>query len=109
MARVILQFGVCLAMGLVLALLGLVLLLLSGERGVIDGLLLSGKPLAQLALQLLPDAFWLRLSGVHEASRNANVASFLQFCAALGQVALLVALGLYCLLCRPQEAAAHAA
>lgn len=93
--RQLLQFSACLAVGAFIALLALVGLMFSQAFGLIEGLLLTGKPLAALALSLLPDAFWQGVSGVQGAAQNATVQSFLQLCAALGQVALLLAAGLF--------------
>lgn len=91
--RVVLQFSACLALGLVLGVLLLIGLMLAGRFELIELWLLTGKPLARLALALLPDTLWSALSGVPDASRNGSVQSFLQLCMALGQVALLLAAG----------------
>jgi hypothetical protein len=93
--RVVLQFSACLALGLVLGVLLLIGLMFTGRFELIELWLLTGKPLAQLALMLLPDAWWSALSGVADASRNGSVQSFLQFCVALGQAALLLAAGFF--------------
>ena len=45
---------------------------------LIDGLIVTGKPLAQLSLTVLPDAFWADLTGVADAAQNSSVRSFLQ-------------------------------
>ncbi|MDT4876209.1 hypothetical protein FQZ97_1116320 [compost metagenome] len=73
----------------------LVGLMFGGQFDLIDGLLFTGKPLAHLALMLLPESFWSALTGVPDAIRNRTVQSFLQFCVALGQVALLLAAGFF--------------
>ena len=91
--RLLLQFSACLALGLVVAVMILIGLMFFGWFHLIDGLLLTGKPLASLSLALLPDAFWTALTGVVDAAQNRSVQSFLQLCAALGQSALLLALG----------------
>ena len=91
--RLLLQFSACLALGLVVAVKILIGLKFCGWFNLIDGLLLTGKPLASLSLRLLPDAFWTGLTGVVDAAQNRSVQSFLQLCAALGQSALLLALG----------------
>lgn len=93
MIRVVLQFSACLALGLVLGVLLLIGLMLAGRFELIEFWLLTGKPLAQLTLALLPDAFWAELTGVADAAQNSSVRSFLQLCAALGQSALLLTLG----------------
>lgn len=93
--RFLLQFFACFCLGLVLAVLILVALMFAGQMDLLQGLVLSGKPLAGLALMLLPDSLWLWLTGVEGAATHPNVASFLQLCAALGQVALLLASGFY--------------
>nr|WP_298147302.1 hypothetical protein [uncultured Pseudomonas sp.] len=93
--RLLLQFSACFALGLVVAMLLLIGLMFFGQFSLIDGLLFTGKPLAQLSLTLLPDAFWTDLTGVAHAAQNNSVQSFLQMCAALGQSALLLALGFF--------------
>ncbi|WP_137889028.1 hypothetical protein [Pseudomonas sp. 2FE] len=93
--RMVLQFSACLALGVFIALLILLGLMFSKAFGAIDGLLLTGKPLASLGLTLLPDSFWNALTGVRGAAQNGAVQSFLQFCAALGQLALLLGAGLF--------------
>ncbi|MFI8745902.1 hypothetical protein ACIGKL_12165 [Pseudomonas sp. NPDC077186] len=93
--RLFMQFSACLALalGLVVALMILVGLMFAGWFDLIDGLLLTGKPLAHLSLMLLPEGFWNALSGLPDAANNATLRSFLALCAALGQVGLLLALG----------------
>jgi hypothetical protein len=93
--RVLLQFGACFFLGLVVAVLLLIGLMFGGRFAVIDGLLLSGEPLARLSLALLPEPFWVALSGMADAAQNAALRSFLSLCAALGQCALLLALGFF--------------
>ncbi|MGL4315419.1 MAG: hypothetical protein ACRCTL_02220 [Pseudomonas sp.] len=70
-------------------------LMFFGQFDLIHGLNLSGKPLASVALMLLPDSFWNGLAGVPDAAANPSVQSFLQLCTALGQVALLLAAGFF--------------
>lgn len=93
--RIVLQFGACLALGMFVALLILVGLMFAQRFDVINLIVLTGKPLAHLALVVLPEGFWISLTGAPDAVQNASVRSFLQMCAALGQVALLVGAGLY--------------
>lgn len=96
--RLFMRFSACLALGLVVAVMILIGLMFFGWFHLIDGLLLTGKPLASLSLALLPDAFWTALTaltGVVDAAQNRSVQSFLQLCAALGQSALLLALGFF--------------
>lgn len=88
------RFSACLALGLAVAVLVLIGLMFAGQFGLIDALLLSGKPLAQLSLILLPETFWHELSGQADAAQNPALPSFLSLCAALGQLALLLAGGL---------------
>jgi hypothetical protein len=95
MMRSFVRFSACLALGLVVAVLVLIGLMFAGQFGLIDGWLLTGKPLAQLALWLLPESLWNALSGVAQARHNHAVGSFLALCAALGQLGLLLALGFY--------------
>lgn len=99
--RLLLQFSACFALGLVVAVMLLIGLMFFGQFSLIDGLLFTGKPLAQLGLTLLPDAFWADLTGVADAAQNRSVQSFLQMCAALGQSALLLALCFFRLWYRP--------
>ena len=93
--RSLLQFSSCFALGLVLAVMLLIGLMFFDQFDLIDSLIVTGKPLAQLSLTLLPDAFWADLTGVADAAQNNSVRSFLQMCAALGQCALLLALGFF--------------
>lgn len=95
MMRVLLQFSACCALGLVVVVLLLIGLMFAGQFELIHGLNRSGKPLAGLALMLLPESFWEALSGVPDASRNGSVQSFLQLCMALAQVALLLGAGFF--------------
>jgi hypothetical protein len=91
----------CYLLALVLALLVLVGLMFSQQMDLIKLLMGSGKLLSELALYLLPASFWQALTGVNGAGQNPTVQSFLQLCVALGQLALLPALGLYRLWYRP--------
>ncbi|WP_220494115.1 hypothetical protein [Aquipseudomonas guryensis] len=94
MIRLMMQFSACFALGLVVAGLLLIGLMFVGQFSLIDGLILTGKPLASVGL-LLPEAFWNGLTGVPDAAANSHVQSFLQLCVALAQVALLLALGFF--------------
>lgn len=94
MIRLLMQFSACFTLGLVVAALLLVGLMFVGQFSLIDGLMLTGKPLASLGL-LLPDSFWNGLTGVPDAAANAHVQSFLQLCVALAQVALLLGAGFF--------------
>ncbi|BAN46191.1 hypothetical protein [Metapseudomonas resinovorans] len=93
--RVLMQFGGCFLLGLVMAVLLLGGLMFAGAFGVIELWLFTGKPLASLALWALPGGFWQGLTGLVDAARNAALRSFLELCAALGQGALLLAAGFY--------------
>jgi len=93
--RFLLQFCACFCLGLVVAVLILVGLMFAGQMDLVQGLVFSGKPLAGLALELLPDALWRWLTGVEGAAGHPAVASFVQLCMALAQLALLLALGFY--------------
>ena len=95
MMRPFVQFSVCLALGLVVAVLMLLGLMFGGQITLIDGLLLSGKPLAQLSLIVLPETFWRALTGLTDAAQNPALQSFLSLCAGLGQVGLLLAGGFF--------------
>jgi hypothetical protein len=94
MMRLLIQFAACSALGLAVALLLLLGLMFCGQFGVIDTLILSGKPLALLSLQL-PQGFWLALTGLSDAAQNATLQSFLSLCAGLGQIGLLLAAGFF--------------
>jgi hypothetical protein len=85
----------CYLLALVLAVLVLVGLLFSQQTDLLKQLMDSGQLLSELALAVLPAGFWQALTGVNDAGQNPAVQSFLQLCVALGQLALLPALGLY--------------
>lgn len=91
--RLLMQFSACLGLGLVVAVMILIGLMFVGWFDVIDGLLMTGKPLASLSLMVLPEGFWSSLTGVQDAANNNSLRSFLALCAALGQVGLILALG----------------
>ena len=91
----------CYLLALVLAVVVLAVLMFSQQMDLIKLLMGSGKLLSELALYLLPAGFWQALTGVNDAGQNPAVQSFLQLCVALGQLALLPALGLYRLWYRP--------
>ncbi|WP_271410303.1 hypothetical protein [Pseudomonas sp. Q1-7] len=93
--RVLMQFGGCCLLGLAVAVLVLGGLMFAGAFGLIELWLFTGKPVASLALWLLPGGFWEGLTGVVEATRNSAVRSFLELCAALGQGALLLGAGFF--------------
>lgn len=91
--RLLMQFSACLGLGLVVAVMILIGLMFCGWFNLIDGLLLTGKPLASLSLLLLPEGLWSALTGIQDAAQNSTLRSFLSLCAALGQVGLVLALG----------------
>lgn len=93
--RMVLQFGACCALGLFVALLILVSLMFAKRFDLINIIVLTGKPLAHLALVALPEGFWVSLTGAADAVQNDSVRSFLQMCTALGQVAMVVGAGLF--------------
>ncbi|MDT4840564.1 hypothetical protein D3C80_1716750 [compost metagenome] len=93
--RVLMQFGGCFLLGLVIAVLLLGGLMFAGAFGVIELWLFTGKPLASLALWTLPGGFWQGLTGLVDAVHNPALRSFLELCAALGQGALLLAAGFF--------------
>ncbi|MBS7690963.1 hypothetical protein I0E98_12740 [Pseudomonas lalucatii] len=88
--RLLLQFPTCFALGLLVAVRLVLGPMFLGEFGLIDALLLSGRPLAQQALRLLPEP--LR-GGPANAPQLRAVQSFPQLCAALGQAGAMLALG----------------
>ncbi len=98
---VLLRFCACCALGLVLSVLLLLGLMFADQFGLIDSLLATGQPLAQLVLMLLPASFWSGLTGVADAAQHPSVQSFLALCVALGQSGLLLALGFMRLWYRP--------
>jgi hypothetical protein len=85
----------CYLLALLLAVVVLAGLMFSQQTDVLKQLLWSGQLLSELALYVLPAGFWEALTGVSGAGENPAVQSFLQLCVALGQLALLPALGLY--------------
>lgn len=93
MMRLFIRWAACFALGLAVALLVLLGLMFCGQFDLIKGLQLTGQPLAQLSLVLLPEAFWERLTGLTNATQNRDVQSFLSLCTALGQIGLLLAAG----------------
>jgi hypothetical protein len=95
MMRLFVQFSACFALGLAVALLLLLGLMFCGQFNLIDGLLLTGKPLALLSLNLLPETFWHELTGLADATQNGSLKSFLSLCAGLGQIGLLLAGGFF--------------
>lgn len=95
MMRLLMQFSACFALGLAVAFMVLLGLMFCGQFELIKGLQLTGQPMAQLSLVLLPDAFWDGLTGQANATQNQAVQSFLSLCTALGQVGLLLALGFF--------------
>jgi len=101
MIRLLLQFSACFALGLLVAGMLLIGLMFFGQFDLIHGLNLSGRPLAGAALDLLPGGFWDGLTGVPGAADNPSVRSFLQLCAALAQVALLLGAAFFRLWYRP--------
>lgn len=95
MIRLFMQFSACFALGLVVAGVLLIGLMFFDQFDLIRGINLSGRPLAGVALALLPGGFWESLTGVPGAAGNADVQSFLQLCVALAQIALLLAAGFF--------------
>lgn len=95
MLRFFMQFSACFALGLVVSGLILIGLMFFGQFDLIHGLNFTGRPMAWLALELLPGEFWEGLTGLPGAASNPHVQSFLQLCAALGQVGLLFAFGFF--------------
>lgn len=93
--RVLLQFSACFFLGLCIVGVLLIGMMFAGRFDWIELLMLSGRPFAQLGLQLLPEALWNGLTGVTDAAANSSVQSFLQLCVAMMQVALLFALGFF--------------
>ncbi len=95
MLRFFMQFSACFALGLVVSGLILIGLMFFDQFDLIHGLNFTGRPLAWLALEWVPGAVWDALTGLAGAASNPDVQSFLQLCAALGQVGLVLAVGFY--------------
>jgi O-antigen ligase len=93
--RLFIRWVACFALGLVVALLVLVGLMFCGQFDLIKGLQLTGQPLAQLSLLIVPEAFWNDLTGLANATQSHAVQSFLSLCTALGQIGLLLAVGFF--------------
>jgi len=93
--RLFVRWAACFALGLAVAFMVLLGLMFCGQFDLIKGLQLTGQPLAQLSLVLVPDAFWEGLTGLANASQNSSVQSFLSLCTALCQVGLLLAFGFF--------------
>uniref|UniRef100_UPI0030D6CF7A hypothetical protein n=1 Tax=unclassified Pseudomonas TaxID=196821 RepID=UPI0030D6CF7A len=93
--RLFVRWAACFALGLAVAFMVLLGLMFCGQFDLIKGLQLTGQPLAQMSLVLLPDAFWEGLTGLANASQNSSVQSFLSLCTALGQVGLLLGFGFF--------------
>jgi hypothetical protein len=93
--RLLMQFSACFALGLSVAFMLLLGLMFCGQFDLIKGLQMTGKPLAQVGLALLPEVFWNGLTGQLNATQNQSVQSFLSLCTALGQVGFLLALGFF--------------
>lgn len=93
--RMFIRWAACFALGLAVAFMVLLGLMFGGQFDLIKGLQLTGQPLAQLSLVLLPDALWNDLTGLANARQNRALQSFLSLCAALGQVGLLLAAGFF--------------
>ena len=95
MMRLLMQFSACFALGLVVSGLILIGLMFFGQFDLIHGLNFTGRPLAWLALELVPGDVWDGLTGLSGAASNPHVQSFLQLCVALGQIGLLLAAGFF--------------
>ena len=95
MYRLLLQFSACFGLGLVVSGLILIGLMFFDHFALIQVINQSGRPLASVALQLLPAGFWDALTGTPGAASHVHVQSFLQLCVAFAQVALLLAAGFF--------------
>lgn len=91
----LMRFSGCFLAGLLLSAASLPVLMLIGRFDWIAVLAASGKPLAHLALTVLPAAFWQSLTGVMDAAHNADVRSFLELCTGVAQFGLLLAVVIY--------------
>lgn len=96
----LLQFLICIFIGFSLAGALLVVLMFLQQFDAIQWWSATGKPLAWLALNIVPDATWSALSGVEDAVTNPRLQSFLQFAAALAQVAVLSGVIIFYGVCR---------
>lgn len=86
----ILRLGACSVLGGVLGLGLLLVLLFCGAGAVLPVFIATGKPLALMSLQLLPEVFWHSFTGMANAQQHPALLSLLQLCMALGQVGVLL-------------------
>lgn len=93
--RTFMRFSLCCFLGAVLSIVLLIGLMFVGRFDLIQSLTMTGIPLSWLSLNMLPAEFWQALTGVANAADNASVHSFMQLCAALGQLALVLGGGFY--------------
>lgn len=93
--RIFMRFSLCCFLGAALSVLLLVGLMFVGRFDLIGGLTMTGVPLGWLSLNILPAEFWNELTGTTDAVNNSSVQSFMQLCAALGQLALLLGSSFY--------------
>lgn len=93
--RVFMRFSLCFVFASMLSVVLLVGLMFFARFDLIEAFIWTGTPLSALSLHLLPAEFWVGLTGLNDAPNNPAVQSFLQLCAALGQLGLLLASGLY--------------
>lgn len=92
---ILLRFGACCGLGMVLAVLLLIGLMFVDQMELVRGLVSSGEPLAGFFLLALPDTWWNALAGFPGAALNPTLRSLLTFCTALAQLGLLAGLLLY--------------
>ncbi len=95
-----LRFTACFMLAFVLMLLMLGGLMFARQFILIELWMSTGEPLASALLTLLPGSLWVSLTGVADAASHPAVRSFLGFVLALGQLALLPAVGFYRCWCR---------
>jgi hypothetical protein len=91
----LLRFLACYLLACVLMLLLLGGLLFAQQFAMIELWLNSGQPLAGALLALLPASLWNALTGITDAASHPQIRSFLALLLALGQLALLPAIGFY--------------
>ena len=85
----------CYVLACVLMLVLLGGLLFAQQFALIELWLSSGQPLAGALLTVIPGSLWSDLTGVPDAASHPQVRSFLALLLALGQLALLPAVGFY--------------
>lgn len=93
--RFLMKGLLCLLLGAVFSVIALIMLMFWGGFEVIQVVLVTGVPLSELFLTVVPDGVWEALTGVSGVVQHSYFRSLLATLAALGQCALLLAAGFY--------------